>query len=254
MTIPKVIHTSWVNKDIFFSSNNPLAINGIANMKGINPDYDLQISNDCEVNEYLQSHISQDDWLLIQDRHIVEKVDLWRLLKIYNEGGIYCDIDRYCNIPFDKIIKPDDICILASHYEIDFSQDIIISASGQDIHRLAIDLNLSRRRDGCDDVLTLGPVTYFHSITKTFFGRQLPRFQHPIVWKRLIKSINNKQGYRTFHEKPVADITKHRTIIYKYDGNFDIGNGGSRDDFYKESKIEHWTNADNVIGRKIYGN
>ena len=167
--IPKTIHLSWVNKDILFTSNNPLAINGIQNMKTINPEYTMVVSDDQDVDDYIQSYISEDDWLLLSDRHIVEKIDLWRLIKIYNEGGIYCDVDRLCNVPFDDFITEDDICILPTHYQIDFSQDIMISASGQDIHKLAIDLNLSRRRDGCVDVLTLGPVTYFHSITYHIF-------------------------------------------------------------------------------------
>ena len=206
------------------------------------------------MDDFIQSCISNDDWLLIQNRHIVEKIDLWRLLKIYHEGGIYCDVDRICNIPFKDIIDETDICILPSHFQIDFSQDIIISAPGQDIHKLAIELNLSRRRDGCDDVLTLGPVTYFHSITDKLWGRQLSRFQNPKIWRRLIKKVNEVEGYKTFEEQPVASIIEQRTILYKYDGNYIAGNKGSKDDFYNESKIKHWTKGDNVFGKKLFGN
>tara|TARA_R110000782_G_C14729101_1_gene405000 strand:- start:196 stop:957 length:762 start_codon:yes stop_codon:yes gene_type:complete len=252
--IPKLVHISWVDKVKLFTSNNPIAINGIQNMKRINPDYAFQVSDDNDVDDFIQSCISNDDWLLIQNRHIVEKIDLWRLLKIYHEGGIYCDIDRLCNIPFKDIIDETDICILPSHFQIDFSQDIIISAPGQDIHKLAIELNLSRRRDGCDDVLTLGPVTYFHSITDKLWGRQLSRFQNPKIWRRLIKKVNEVEGYKTFEEKPVESIIEQRTILYKYDGNYIAGNKGSKDDFYNESKIKHWTKSDIVFGKKLFGN
>ena len=252
--IPKVIHVSWVDKVKLFTSNNPLAINGIQNMKRINPDYIIQVSDNNDVDDYIQSCISNDDWLLIQNRHIVEKVDLWRLLKIYNEGGIYCDIDRLCNIPFKGIINEKDICILPTHFQIDFSQDIMISEKGQDIHKLAIELNLSRRRDGCDDVLTLGPVTYFHAITDRIWGRQLSRFQNDKIWKRLIRKVNEREGYKTFEEKPVESPLEQRTIIYKYDGNYQAGNKQSKEDFYNESKIKHWTKGDNVFGKKLFGN
>lgn len=252
--IPKVVHVSWVNKLNLFTSNNPLAVNGIQNMKRINTDYAFQVSDDNDVNDYIQSCISNDDWLLIQNRHIVEKVDLWRLLKMYHEGGIYCDVDRLCNIPFKDIIDKDDICILPSHFKIDFSQDIMISEKGQSIHKHAIDLNLSRRRDGCDDVLTLGPVTYFHAITDKIWGRQLSRFQNDKVWKRLIKKVNEIDGYKTFEERPVESIIDQRTILYKYDGNYQAGNKQSKEDFYTESKINHWTKGDNVFGNKLYGN
>ena len=252
--IPKVVHISWVDKVKLFTSNNPIAINGIQNMKRLNPDYAFQVSDDNDIDDYIQSCISTEDWLLIQNRHIVEKVDLWRLLKIYNEGGIYCDVDRLCNIPFKDIIDDKDICILPSHFKIDFSQDIMLSDKGQGIHKLAIELNLSRRRDGCDDVLTLGPITYFHSITSLIWGRQLSRFQNEKLWKRLIKKVNELEGYKTFEERPVESIIEQRTILYKYDGNYQAGNKQNKDDFYKESKIKHWTRGDNVFGNKIYGN
>jgi len=252
--IPKVVHISWVDKVKLFTSNNPIAINGIQNMKRLNPDYAFQVSDDNDIDDYIQSCISTEDWLLIQNRHIVEKVDLWRLLKIYNEGGIYCDVDRLCNIPFKDIIEDKDICILPSHFKIDFSQDIMLSDKGQGIHKLAIELNLSRRRDGCDDVLTLGPITYFHSITSLIWGRQLSRFQNEKLWKRLIKKVNELEGYKTFEERPVESIIEQRTILYKYDGNYQAGNKQNKDDFYKESKIKHWTRGDNVFGNKIYGN
>ena len=251
--IPKVIHLSWCSKHTLFTSNNPLAINGVQNMKRINPKYQVVISDDNDVDDYIQSCISNDDWLLIKDRHIVEKVDLWRLLKIYHEGGIYCDIDRLCNIPFDDIIKDTDICILPTHYEIDFSQDIMISAPKQEIHKKAIELNLGRRQDGCKDVLSLGPITYFHAITLVLWGRQMERFLNPKLWKRILLKVNNTKGYRTFHERPVDNIKESITLIYRYNGEYEVGNNETKDALYKESKTDHWTNAQNVFGNKLYG-
>ena len=252
--IPKVIHISWIDKSILFTSNNPLAINGVQNMKRINPEYKIEVSDDNDVDDYIQSCISNDDWLLLKDRHIVEKVDLWRLLKIYYEGGIYCDIDRLCNIPFKDIIKDSDVCILPTYFEIDFSQDIMISEKGQQIHKKAIELNLSRRQTGCDDVLTLGPITYFHSITQTLYGKQMERQPHPVLWERIISAVNQTSGYRTFKERVVGSVIGQTTIIYKYDESYIPGNKGTREDLYKESKTVHWTKSDNVFGKKIYGN
>lgn len=252
--IPKVIHISWIDKSILFTSNNPLAINGVQNMKRINPEYKIEVSDDNDVDDYIQSCISNDDWLLLKDRHIVEKVDLWRLLKIYYEGGIYCDIDRLCNIPFKDIIKDSDVCILPTYFEIDFSQDIMISEKGQQIHKKAIELNLSRRQTGCDDVLTLGPITYFHSITQTLYGKQMERQPHPVLWERIISAVNQTSGYRTFKERVVGSVIGQTTIIYKYDESYIAGNKGTREDLYKESKTVHWTKSDNVFGKKIYGN
>tara|TARA_R110000868_G_scaffold193346_2_gene438132 strand:+ start:536 stop:1306 length:771 start_codon:yes stop_codon:yes gene_type:complete len=251
--IPKLIHISWVDKRILFTSQNPLAINGIQNMKQINPEYVIQVSDDNDVNDYIQSCISNDDWLLIRDRHIVEKTDLWRLLKIFNEGGVYCDIDRYCNQPFSTFIDPEDRCILPTHYDIDFSQDIMIASKGSPIHERAIELNLERRRNGCDDVLTLGPITYWHSITEFFLEKQLKRFLSGRDFVKLTTKVHQSKGYKVFYERPVVDMVKHETILYKFDGCLKIGNGEAKEGLYRESGIQHWTEAENVFGKKSFG-
>jgi hypothetical protein len=253
MGIPKVIHISWINKEILFTSQNPLAINGVQNMKRLNPEYVIQISDDCDVKDYVQSCIPNDDWLLLKDKNIVEIIDLWRLLKMFHEGGIYTDIDRLCNIPFRDIIKEDDVCLLPTYFTADFSQDIMISQAGQKIHEKAIELNLSRRQSGCSDVLSLGPLTYFHAITLTLCNEQKNRFLEDNEWLKTIKDVESNKGYRTFLERPVADIIYHVSVMYKYDAKFDIGNGGTKKDLYTESKVRHWTEDESSFGNKIYG-
>jgi len=68
---------------------------GIKSIRILNPEYQIEISDDMDIDNYLKQHIKQYDYNLIKDKHIVEKTDLWRLLKIYNEGGIYVDLDRF---------------------------------------------------------------------------------------------------------------------------------------------------------------
>ena len=110
-SIPKIIHISWKNKNII-GNQSPVILNGITNLKKINPDYKLEISDDNDVENYLKSKLKKWDYFKIKNKKIVEKIDIWRLFKIYNEGGIYIDIDRYCNISFSDIIKNDTKCIL----------------------------------------------------------------------------------------------------------------------------------------------
>ena len=54
---------------------------------------------------------------------------------MYYEGGIYTDIDRYCNISFDEIIGtcPPKKCILPTYLDQDFSQDLLISCKNNPI-------------------------------------------------------------------------------------------------------------------------
>ena len=60
--IPKIIHISWKSKDIL-NSQNPMILNGIGNMKKINPEYDLQISDDTDVDNYIKSKLDAADYV-----------------------------------------------------------------------------------------------------------------------------------------------------------------------------------------------
>jgi len=245
--IPKIIHITWKTKS-FWNSQNPLFLNGMNNLKKQNPEYIIQVSDDNDVNDYIQSCISNEDWLLLKDKHIVEKSDLWRLLKIYHEGGIYCDIDRFVNIPLKDIILDTDKCILPIHQWIDFSQDIMIGEKGLPHIKRAIDLNLSRRKEGCTDVLSLGPVTYFHAITETYIKKQYPRFLEINKFKVVKDIIELNEGFRCIPETPP------RTLLFDPSRmGWEWGNRGSKEDFYKECNTTHWTHDESTFGKKSYG-
>ena len=84
--IPKIVHISWKIKNIL-DNQSPIILNGIANLKKINPDYKIEISNDNDVEKYLKGKLRKWDYFKIKNKKIVEKIDLWRLLKMYHEGG-----------------------------------------------------------------------------------------------------------------------------------------------------------------------
>ena len=81
MKIPKKIHVSWLDKNVIEDSNNPIILNGIKNLRDMNTDWEFTISDNQDVDSYIKENISSKDYELIKDRIIVEKVDLWRLLK-----------------------------------------------------------------------------------------------------------------------------------------------------------------------------
>ena len=108
MAIPKIAHLTWKTKDIF-NSQTPLIVNGVRNLVDLNPDWVVTVYDDNEVDEYLRKTLDAKDYMLIENKHIVEKSDLWRLFKIYTEGGLYMDIDRLYNIKLSDIITSLDI-------------------------------------------------------------------------------------------------------------------------------------------------
>jgi len=209
--IEKKIHICWRHKD-FIHLNFSIVQNGIRKLRDLNTEYTLEISNDGEdLDNYLKKHISSKDYDLLKTRHIVEKVDLWRLLKIYHEGGVYMDVDRLCNIPLSKAISSETIrCVLPIYRDFDFAQDIMISCSKNFLHKRAIELNLERRRNGVQGICYLGPETYLNAITEMLLGTPIARGDNPTIYAELRKLIHESPYMDTYREDP-----PFQTILYQ---------------------------------------
>lgn len=229
--IEKKIHVTWKNKNIINEDYNIIK-NGILKLKNLNPNYEFSIYDNNDIDQYLEKHISKEDYELIKNKKIVEKVDLWRLLIIYNEGGIYQDIDRLCNIPLSQVINNDELkCILPTYYDHDFSQDIMISCSKNIIHKRAIELNLERRRNNpLAPILYLGPETYFNAITEILLGFQLSPSPNKLYFDFLRDLIEISPYLKTYREEPL-----YNTILYQ--GPEIISD---KDLMYKNEDVKHW--------------
>lgn len=200
--IEKKIHMSWKNKTIFDCPYN-IVQQGIKQLRDLNPEYTLTIYDDHDIDAYLQSHLADEDYQRIQHKHIVEKTDLWRLLKIYHEGGVYMDLDRLCNKPLSSIVKPQTRCVLPTYLDYDFAQDVMISCSKSRIIEKAIEMNLERRKNGETRLVYLGPDTYLHAISDVLFGKQLQRGRSNREIIQLRERIQQEFLFiETFRENP----------------------------------------------------
>ena len=103
--IPKILHVTWKDSLNLTQNSNLLIQNGVAQFKRMNPHWKIEISNDAQLNQYLKTHLSPSDYSLIASKHMAEKSDLWRLLKMCMTGGIYMDIDRLSNTRVEDYMK-----------------------------------------------------------------------------------------------------------------------------------------------------
>ena len=235
--IEKKIHISWKNKDII-NKDFTLVKNGIKNLRDMNPEYEFTISDDYDVDQYLKSKLSSDDYDLFKDVDIVPKTDIWKLLKIYYEGGVFVNVDRFVNIPLSNIILEDTKCVLPTYFDIDCSQDIMISCSGNILHKTTLDLSIQRRREGCVDTMFLGPHTYFHAITKILLGESLQRAP-PLKDMEMLRSVIEGCKYLKTYREHIP----YNTILYKGDELI-----SDKEDMYKddtEKKLFHF--VDKVV-------
>lgn len=235
--IPKIVHFSWID-DSILTSNHIFPKNTIQRMVELSPGWEFVLSTDLDVDLFLQDKLDKTDFDLIKDCHIVEKSDLWRLIKLYEEGGVYTDIDRLCNTSLNDFINNEIMCVLPTCHDNDFSQDFMCSAPNNPIFLETFKLVMQRRKEGHKNIYFLGPQTYMHGVTKALFGKIIDVNAGPEIFKEIRKELSNHTFISTYREEP-----PYHTILYRPEHNqIDFDHEQMKRDFYASYGIKHWTN------------
>ena len=245
--IPKKVHLTWKDKNIA-NSNFTVARNGVRNLIDLNPDWSVEISDDADVDEYLKAKLDLEDWSRIKDCHIVEKVDLWRLLKVYHEGGYYHDIERQVNVPFAAVLQSNQIKMyLPTHFDVNFAQDIMFSSPGNPLLKHAIDVNLHRRQIGGYSIIELGPYGYLLGLSeylmKPFSGFDRATSKQMQIFRDIIKqspyAMTAKEGDTSLLSRTRNELNELKTAGFTVANGMEMGTGGMSE-FYMESGVDHW--------------
>lgn len=232
--IPKIIHISWKTRDIL-DSESIFIQNCIGNLVNLATDWDTRIYNDDDIETYLKDSLDSRDYNSLKNKHIIEKLDVWRLIKMYNEGGLYVDIDRLCNIPV-QILAGDNIkVVLPTCKDLDFSQDFMMSEPKNPIFEETLKLNIERRNGGCDNLYYLGAQTYLHAIMKCSYGKIIEQNEKNIIRMREDFAMTN--FIRTYREDPPYNTIIFRPDISKATFDHEV----EKRKFYAENNIKHWT-------------
>lgn len=233
--IPKKIHVSWNDKNVL-TNKHPLIQNGIFRLAEMNPDWQIEISDDADIDQYLRNVLSTEEYSLLENSHIVEKSDIWRLFKIFNEGGLYIDIDRLCNVKLNSIIDENTLWVLPICRNWDFSQDIMMSAPNNLVFSKTIEMSLQRRREGNNNTYFLGAQTYMHAITGMLFGEMINTNPGEKIFEKIREQIwLNHPTIKVYQEDPPCE-----TVVYK-NGGSNLNHEMLKRDFYKQSGLKHWT-------------
>lgn len=231
--IPKKLHLTWSRTDIL-DDPSPIIQHGLAEFHRLNPDWTIEISTDRDVDLYLQHHLDRRDYdLLDSSTRFVEKCDLWRLIKIYQEGGMYMDIDRLCDTAQHEWLPSDCRFVVLINEIWDFSQDLIVSESHNPILAKAIELNVSRRKQSHRNVYWLGPQTYLHAVSD-MLGRKIDTNPGAQAMQELAEIANNISWIKVYHESPPLN-----TVLYRQGTcNFDYHH--EKQKFYQRHLVKHW--------------
>lgn len=236
MSIPKIVHAAWKTKDVI-NSDSLFYKNCLGNIAKLSPNWDIQISDDQDVEDYLRDNLDSRDYNLLLNRHIVEKIDVWRLIKLYKEGGLYIDMDRLCNISLDNIINDNTKLVLPTCGDHDFSHDFMMSAPGNPIFYETLVLNLQRRYEGIDNIYFLGPQTYLHGIIKAMFGYDMKIESGSKLFGEIRNMLNETDFIKTYKEAGPL-----HTVIYRSDlKQIEFDYESEKKKFYSQNNVKHWT-------------
>lgn len=231
--ITKTIYMTWKTPEIM-ASELPIVKHGLRQMIDLNPGWTLSMNYDSAVNSDLEFHLSRHLWEMIKDDHIVTKIDLWRLIMLYEHGGVYCDVDRICDTPLDDIIGEGVSWVLPTCLDHDFSHDFMATAPGNPAMKLAADLYLARRSQGQRSTYLLGPQTYMHAVTETLTSHPIDSGCGPWIMGKLREHIATMPFIATYREQP-----PYKTILHRGDVDFDHEKEKRR--LYAECGMQHWT-------------
>ena len=241
IAIPRVINITWTSADFIESFAEFSTVRfGAKALRDLNPNYTLRVHTDEDVLHRLQSRLSPADWLLLHTRPFATKCDIWRLLVMIEDGGVYSDIDRRWSVSFDECLRavPSTVrCILPIHSALDFSQDIMMACPGHPIHRRALRLALQRLREGQRTIM-IGPGAYFDAACEDLLGPGViplhnRKTQPPWVWQKISEAVKTRPDIYTFQE----DHRRGPTFGWRHGPPPNI----DKEAFYKACDVLHWT-------------
>lgn len=232
--IPKKIHLSWKTKDLL-ASESPLITEGVKKLIELNPNWEVTIYDDAEVDAYLQKHLEPTLYALIANKHIVQKTDLWRLIKLFEEGGLYMDIDRFVDTPLDDLIDEGTKWVVPTCRDYDFSHDFMMTAPQNPVYSTAIHLYLQRLQEGHNNIYFLGPQTYMHAITLVVMGKMINTDPGVEVFDRIRETMDAAGFIKTYREDP-----PYNTIVYR-EGALGLNWEQEKRKFYAEAGLKHWS-------------
>lgn len=104
--IPKIIHIIWWQGIDKIPNKFQLNINS---WKKNNKDYKIIIWDANTIKKFVKESY-KEEWNNVKTyKYMIQKIDYCKYLILYYYGGIYIDIDIYCNDNLDKYLEQDKI-------------------------------------------------------------------------------------------------------------------------------------------------
>ena len=175
--IPKVLWQTWKSKRL---EGKPALWH--QTWVDQNPSFECKVCDDEECRAFVQMHFDKQILSIYDQLPLnVMRADLWRYLVIFQNGGVYADMDTSCLEPIDRWLGDAEIVIGVEGASPCFCQWTFASVSGHPVLEHVINEVCARVKDvtsvNFDKVLAMtGPFVFTKAVQKhlTSFGRTFP--------------------------------------------------------------------------------
>ena len=163
--IPRVLHKVIIVDGGNIPPLSSVAQDALDSFSKLNPEYEMRIYSGKDCENYITKHYGEKE--LRAFRTLIPysfKVDLFKFLVLYNEGGLYSDFRQVCLKPFREYIPADAKWFSTidggSKQHRGMACHFLAAAPGQPTFRTAIDMvinNIAKRSYGCCQLGPTGP-------------------------------------------------------------------------------------------------
>jgi hypothetical protein len=211
-TIPKVIYQVYTNPTL-----TPVLEENIRSIKALNPGWEHRLFAEADIEDFIRASYGDavlDYYYRIKPEYLVARIDLFKYLLMYKEGGVYLDIKSSMEKPLDEVLRADDVFLLSrwpvggsqyqgwgKHRELkriggqEFQQWHIIAAPGHPFLRAVVEAIF-------ENIERYNPV--LHNTGKA----GVVRLTGPIVYTSAIAPLLQKCRYRR--------VTSHEDLSLSY--------------------------------------
>ena len=248
--IPKVVHITWSDTGLLARSKNKMLANGYRMVERLSPGWKVVMWNDTEMARYIResNELAPADVSLLFRQQQQQICDLFRLLLLHKQGGVYIDLDVLINKNLNDIVFPTTKLILESYQNRDFTQAFQGTAPGNPIFKRAIDLNVERRRHlglqkhSRTDILHMGPNTYLHAISERLIGRFiLPDLHGPAPFSWEVAAVFDQLPM--FRPTIVSGHRRSECETMLYNGRLCSRLVPYKNDLYREAGLRYWQDS-----------
>ena len=200
--IPKVIY----QVSIGLNHGHQDIQNIIHNMLRMHSDYEYKLlTSEREMDKFVSENFEKD----IVDSYnclnfLVAKIDFWKYLNLYKNGGIYLDMDSLITKPLDELIRDDDEAIISAEgNEGLYVQWCLMFVKEHPILKKTIDVvveNINNNKYPNDVFKMTGPGAFTEGINYIHFLNNEKIIDHSLINRDTDISFYTKEGlhYRIY--------------------------------------------------------